>query len=62
MKPRLSMQTKFLLCALLNVLLLAPALAVFVRIQFRTGLESILLAPAQARLRKWETQCRPLSR
>ncbi len=51
MKPRLSIQTKLLMCALANILLLATAVAVFVRIQFRAGLESILLAPAQARLR-----------
>ncbi len=51
MKPRFSIQTKFLLCAAANLVLLLIAVAIFVRSQFQTGLESILLAPAQARLR-----------
>ncbi len=44
------LRTKILLCALVNVALLASAVAVFVRYQFRPGVESILLAPGEARL------------
>jgi two-component system sensor histidine kinase CpxA len=51
MKLRFSIQTKFLLCAAANLVLLLIAVAIFVRSQLQTGLESILLAPAQSRLR-----------
>ena len=50
MRPRLSLQSKILFCALANLILLAAALVVYIGFQFRTGLESILLAPAQGRL------------
>lgn len=50
------LRTKILLCALVNVALLASAVAVFVRYQFRPGVESILLAPGEARLVKLADQ------
>src|ERR1035438_7831844 len=45
------LRTKILLCAAANLVLLALAVAVFVRLQFRPGVESILLAPGEARVR-----------
>jgi len=50
------LRTKILLCALVNVALLASAIAVFVLYQFRPGVESILLAPGEARLVKLADQ------
>jgi two-component system, OmpR family, sensor histidine kinase CpxA len=47
----MKLRTKILLCAVLNLALLVVGSVAFVRLQFRTGVESILLAPGQARLR-----------
>ncbi len=50
------LRTKILLCAAANLVLLALALAAFIRLQFRTGVESILLAPGEERVRKLADQ------
>jgi two-component system sensor histidine kinase CpxA len=50
------LRTKILFCAAANLGLLGLAVAVFVRLQFRPGVESILLAPGEARLRELADQ------
>jgi two-component system sensor histidine kinase CpxA len=50
------LRTKILLCAAANVVLLSLAVAVFVRLQFRPGVESILLAPGEERVRRLADQ------
>ncbi len=50
------LRTKILLCAAANMVLLALAVAVFVRLQFRPGVESILLAPGEGRVRQLADQ------
>ncbi|HEY4364162.1 MAG TPA: HAMP domain-containing sensor histidine kinase [Bryobacteraceae bacterium] len=47
----MKLRTKILLCAALNLALLAIALAAFAGLQFRIGLKSVLLAPGQTHLR-----------
>ncbi|MBI3210750.1 MAG: HAMP domain-containing histidine kinase [Candidatus Solibacter usitatus] len=49
--PFRGLQAKILICAFANLALLGLAVFFFVRVQFETGLESILLAPGQSRLR-----------
>ncbi len=46
------LRTKILFCAGANLVLLGLAVAAFVRLQFRPGVESILLAPGEARVRE----------
>ena len=48
LRPHLS--TKIVLLGLLNLLLIALVLAVFVRVQYRLDLQSFLIAPAQDRI------------
>jgi two-component system sensor histidine kinase CpxA len=50
------LRTKILFCAAANLVLLGLAVAVFVRLQFRPGVESILLAPGEARVRELADQ------
>lgn len=46
------LRAKILICAVANLVLLGLAVAVFVHLQFRPGVESILLAPGEARVRE----------
>jgi two-component system sensor histidine kinase CpxA len=48
----MTLRWKILLCAGANLLLTAVALLIFIRVQFQTGLESILLSPALGRLQE----------
>ena len=50
------LRTKILCCASANLVLLGIAVAVFVRLQFRPGAESILLASGEARVRRLADQ------
>jgi two-component system sensor histidine kinase CpxA len=50
MKWRLSLQTKILLLAFLNIALLVTVFLVFARVQFRLDLGSFLLAPARDKI------------
>jgi two-component system sensor histidine kinase CpxA len=50
------LRTKILFCAAANLVLLGLAVAVFVRLQFRPGVESILLAPGEVRVRELADQ------
>ena len=50
------LRTKILFCAAANLVLLGLAVAVFVRLQFRPGVESILLAPGEGRIRELADQ------
>ena len=50
------LRTKILFSAAANLVLLGPAVAVFVRLQFRPGVESIHLAMGEARIRELADQ------
>ena len=50
MKPRLTLFTKILFLAFLNLCLLGLVFTLFVRMQFRMDAGSFLLAPAQNRI------------
>ena len=49
-KPALNLSTKIFLIALLNLLLIASVLAVFMRVQYRFDLQSFLISPAHDRI------------
>lgn len=49
-KPRFNLSTKIFLIALLNLLLIASVLAVFMRVQYRFDLQSFLISPAHDRI------------
>jgi two-component system sensor histidine kinase CpxA len=49
-KPGLNLSTKIFLIALLNLLLIASVLAVFMRVQYRFDLQSFLISPAHDRI------------
>lgn len=49
-KPRLTLGTKIFLIALLNLLLIALVLGIFVRVQYRLDLQSFLISPAHDRI------------
>lgn len=49
-KPRLTLGTKIFLIALLNLLLIAVVLGIFMRVQYRFDLQSFLISPAHDRI------------
>jgi two-component system sensor histidine kinase CpxA len=49
-KPGFNLSTKIFLIALLNLLLIASVLAVFMRVQYRFDLQSFLISPAHDRI------------
>jgi two-component system sensor histidine kinase CpxA len=49
-KPGFDLSTKIFLIALLNLLLIASVLAVFMRVQYRFDLQSFLISPAHDRI------------
>jgi len=49
-KPGLNLSTKIFLIALLNLLLIASVLAVFMRVQYRLDFQSFLISPAHDRI------------
>lgn len=49
-KPRLNLSTKIFLIALLNLLLIATVLAVFMHVQYRFDLQTFLISPAHDRI------------
>ena len=49
-KPSFNLSTKISLIALLNLLLIASVLAVFMRVQYRFDLQSFLISPAHDRI------------
>ena len=56
MTLRLRLTGKVLLCAIVNLALLVTVAVIFIRLQFRTGLESALLAPVQSEQQRTPTE------